>query len=191
MGVRLTEDEAWAELAAAHTGILTTLRRDGRPVSLPVWFVALDRHVYVRTPARTHKVGHVEHDPRATFLVERGERWAELCAVMLHADVDPARRRRRARHRRVHAHREVRRLPHRERAAPRRDARALRGGVGGVEADARRAVGDLGQQQAAPEVDDRQTSAAAVSFCDGRTLVPFHSGMSSPTLAAGHLVVVD
>jgi len=87
MGVRLTEDEAWSELAAAHTGILTTLRRDGRPVSLPVWFVALDRHVYVRTPARTHKVGHVEHDPRATFLVERGEHWAELCAVMLHADV--------------------------------------------------------------------------------------------------------
>ena len=87
MGVRLTDDEAWAELAAAHTGILTTLRRDGRPVSLPVWFVALDRHVYVRTPSRTHKVGHVQHDPRATFLVERGERWAELCAVMLHADV--------------------------------------------------------------------------------------------------------
>jgi hypothetical protein len=83
----LTEEEAWAELTAAHTGILTTLRRDGRPVSLPVWFVALDRHVYVRTPARTHKVGHVQHDPRATFLVERGERWAELCAVMLHADV--------------------------------------------------------------------------------------------------------
>ena len=88
MGVRLTEDEAWAELAAAHTGILTTLRRDGRPVSLPVWFVALDRTIYVRTPAGTHKVEHVRHDPRATFLVERGERWAELCAVMVHADVE-------------------------------------------------------------------------------------------------------
>ena len=88
MGVRLTEEEAWAELAAAHTGILTTLRRDGRPVSLPVWFVVLDQFVYVRTPARTHKVGHVHRDPRATFLVERGERWAELCAVMLHADVE-------------------------------------------------------------------------------------------------------
>jgi nitroimidazol reductase NimA-like FMN-containing flavoprotein (pyridoxamine 5'-phosphate oxidase superfamily) len=87
MGVRLTDDEGWAELAAAHTGILTTLRRDGRPVPLPVWFVVLDRHVYVRTPSRTRKVEHVEHDPRATFLVERGERWAELCAVMLHADV--------------------------------------------------------------------------------------------------------
>ena len=29
----------------------------------------------------------MRHDPRATFLVERGERWAELCAVMVHADV--------------------------------------------------------------------------------------------------------
>ncbi len=87
MSVRLDDDEAWAELAAAHTGILTTLRRDGRPVPLPVWFTVHDRRIYVRTPARTHKVEHVQHDPRATFLVERGERWAELCAVMVHADV--------------------------------------------------------------------------------------------------------
>ena len=40
MGVRLDDDEAWAELDAAHTGILTTLRRDGWPVSLPVWFAS-------------------------------------------------------------------------------------------------------------------------------------------------------
>jgi PPOX class probable F420-dependent enzyme len=88
MGVRLSEDEAWAELDTAHTGILTTLRRDGRPVSLPVWFVALDRKIYVRTPAKTRKVEHVRNDPRATFLVERGEKWIELCAVMVHADVE-------------------------------------------------------------------------------------------------------
>lgn len=88
MGVRLSDDEAWAELAAAHTGILTTLRRDGRPVSVPVWFAAFDRRVYVRTPAKTRKVEHVRHDSRATFLVERGERWIELCAVMVHADVE-------------------------------------------------------------------------------------------------------
>jgi PPOX class probable F420-dependent enzyme len=87
VSVRLTDEEAWAELSAAHTGILTTLRRDGRPVALPVWFTVLERHIYVRTPTRTHKVAHVRDDPRATFLVERGERWAELCAVMVHADV--------------------------------------------------------------------------------------------------------
>ena len=87
MGVRLSEDEAWAELEQAHTGILTTLRRDGRPVSVPVWFAAFDHLIYVRTPAKTRKVQHVERDPRATFLVERGEQWIELCAVMVHADV--------------------------------------------------------------------------------------------------------
>ena len=47
MGVRLSEEEAWAELGAAHTGILTTLRRDGRPVSLPVWFATVGRRIYV------------------------------------------------------------------------------------------------------------------------------------------------
>jgi nitroimidazol reductase NimA-like FMN-containing flavoprotein (pyridoxamine 5'-phosphate oxidase superfamily) len=88
MGVRLNDDEAWAELESAHTGILTTLRRDGRPVSVPVWFTAIDRRIYVRTPAKTRKVEHVRNDARATFLVERGERWIELCAVMVHADVD-------------------------------------------------------------------------------------------------------
>jgi nitroimidazol reductase NimA-like FMN-containing flavoprotein (pyridoxamine 5'-phosphate oxidase superfamily) len=88
MGVRLTEDEAWRELARAHTGIITTMRRDGMPVSLPTWFVAFDRHVYVRTPSTAKKVTHVQRDPRASFLVERGERWAELCAVMLYASVE-------------------------------------------------------------------------------------------------------
>ncbi|HEX4530444.1 MAG TPA: pyridoxamine 5'-phosphate oxidase family protein [Acidimicrobiia bacterium] len=52
MGVRLSEDEAWAELDAAHTGILTTLRRDGWPVSLPVWFATIGRQIYVRTRPR-------------------------------------------------------------------------------------------------------------------------------------------
>jgi len=88
MGVRLSEEEAWAELDTAHTGILTTLRRDGRPVSLPVWFATVGRTIYVSTPAKTRKVEHVRNDPRATFLVERGEKWIELCAVMVYADVE-------------------------------------------------------------------------------------------------------
>lgn len=81
--IRLTEDEAWAEIAAAHTGILTTLRRDGMPIALPVWFVADDRTVAVRTPAATKKIARVRNDPRASFLVESGERWVDLRAVHL------------------------------------------------------------------------------------------------------------
>ncbi len=81
--VRLDRDEAWATVAASHTGIFTSLRRDGMPITLPVWFVAFDHAVYMVTPAGTKKVARVRHDGRASFLVESGERWAELRAVML------------------------------------------------------------------------------------------------------------
>jgi PPOX class probable F420-dependent enzyme len=86
--IRLTEDEAWAEIASAHTGILTTLRRDGMPIALPVWFVADDRTIAMRTPAGTKKITRVRHDPRASFLVESGERWVDLRAVHLTGRVE-------------------------------------------------------------------------------------------------------
>jgi PPOX class probable F420-dependent enzyme len=81
MTIRLTLDEAWDAIGAAHTGILTTLRRNGMPIALPVWFVVDDRTIAMMTPAGTKKIARVRHDPRASFLVESGERWAELRAV--------------------------------------------------------------------------------------------------------------
>jgi hypothetical protein len=68
MNLRLSTEEAWATIEKAHTGIFTTLRADGWPISLPVWFVA--------------------NDPRASFLVESGERWSELLAVHLTGRVE-------------------------------------------------------------------------------------------------------
>jgi PPOX class probable F420-dependent enzyme len=82
-GIRLSVDEVWQTLERAHTGVLTTLRRDGVPISLPVWFVALDRRIYVSGPAQTKKFVRVGHDPRVSFLVESGERWVELLGVHL------------------------------------------------------------------------------------------------------------
>jgi nitroimidazol reductase NimA-like FMN-containing flavoprotein (pyridoxamine 5'-phosphate oxidase superfamily) len=79
LSVRLTDDEIWAMVTDAHTGIMTTLRRDGMPVSLPLWFACVDRVIYVHSRGR--KLQRIAHDPRASFLVESGERWAELKAV--------------------------------------------------------------------------------------------------------------
>ena len=89
MSIRLTADEAWTVVANAHTGILTTLRADGSPVSLPVWFAALDRTICFGTPEHTKKVARISRDPRASFLVESGERWAELRAVHLSGHLEP------------------------------------------------------------------------------------------------------
>lgn len=83
MGIRLTDDEAWAFLAESHTGILTTLRRDGSPVTLPVWHVVDDHAIYVGTPEKTKKVARIRHDERASFLVEAGEAWVDLTAVQV------------------------------------------------------------------------------------------------------------
>ena len=83
VGVAFEEDELWQFVATCHTGILTTLRADGWPVAVPVWFIVNDRRVYVRTPARTGKVAHVGGDPRVCFTVEAGLSWAELRAVVL------------------------------------------------------------------------------------------------------------
>jgi PPOX class probable F420-dependent enzyme len=81
MTIRLTLDEAWEAVGSSHTGILTTLRRDGMPIALPVWFAVDDRTIALMTPAGTKKIARIRHDPRASFLVESGERWAELRAV--------------------------------------------------------------------------------------------------------------
>lgn len=82
-GIRLSADEAWQTIERAHTGILTTLRGNGAPISLPVWFVALDRKIYVSGPAHTKKFIRLRRDPRVSFLIESGERWVDLVGVHL------------------------------------------------------------------------------------------------------------
>ena len=79
--IRLSVDEAWDTVLGAHTGVLTTLRRDGGPISLPVWFVVLNRHVYVSGPAHTKKFARIRNDPRVSFLIESGEQWIDLTGV--------------------------------------------------------------------------------------------------------------
>jgi PPOX class probable F420-dependent enzyme len=81
VAIRLSPDEAWGVIEGSHTGILTTLRADGSPVTLPSWFVVLDRTICMSTPSQTKKVRRIRRDPRASFLVESGLRWAELRAV--------------------------------------------------------------------------------------------------------------
>jgi nitroimidazol reductase NimA-like FMN-containing flavoprotein (pyridoxamine 5'-phosphate oxidase superfamily) len=78
-GFRMTDDEIWDFVANAHTGTMTTLRRDGMPISLPLWFAVIDRAVYVQT--RGKKLLRLANDPRASFLVESGDFWADLKAV--------------------------------------------------------------------------------------------------------------
>jgi nitroimidazol reductase NimA-like FMN-containing flavoprotein (pyridoxamine 5'-phosphate oxidase superfamily) len=83
VSIRLSRDEAWEELARAHTGIFTSLKADGTPITLPVWFVAVGERIYISAPARTKKIARLRRNPRCCFLVESGTYWRELKAVLL------------------------------------------------------------------------------------------------------------
>lgn len=75
----MTTDEIWRYLTEGHTGILTTLRRDGVPIAMPLWYAVLDGQIYAQTRGR--KLARIRRDPRASFLVESGEHWKDLKAV--------------------------------------------------------------------------------------------------------------
>ena len=66
-------------LTTSVNGTLTTLRANGQPIALPVWYVVLDQKIYMVT--RGKKVVRLRNDGRCSFLVESGERWADLRAV--------------------------------------------------------------------------------------------------------------
>jgi len=83
VGVQLTDAEVWEFVGKSHTGILTTLDREGFPVSLPTWHVVIDRKVYLRTRDAAAKAKRLRRDPRACFLVEGGEHWIDLKAACL------------------------------------------------------------------------------------------------------------
>jgi PPOX class probable F420-dependent enzyme len=79
----MTRDEVWARLAATHTGIVTTLRRDGTPIATPTWFAVHEAAVYFGTPSKSKKAARLRRNPKVGFIVEGGKRWAELWAVHL------------------------------------------------------------------------------------------------------------
>ena len=81
VSVRMTQDEIWEFLTNGHRGIFVTLRRDGMPIALPMSYAVVDGAIYMNT--RGKKLLRIRRDARAAFLVETGERWAELKAVHL------------------------------------------------------------------------------------------------------------
>ena len=83
---RMSEEEIWSYVESAYTGIFTTLRRDGMPIALPIWYACIDRKIYMDT--RRKKLTRVANDPRASFLVEDGARWSELKAVHMTGTID-------------------------------------------------------------------------------------------------------
>lgn len=71
-------------LRSERVCVLASLGPDGLPDPLPMWYVIDDAgRIVMRTYAKSQKVKNLERDPRASALVEAGDRYAELRGVQL------------------------------------------------------------------------------------------------------------
>lgn len=84
MGVELSREELNHYLLTAPRAILCVSRGDERPpVALPMWFGWIEGQVVMHTLADSPKVGHIRRHPQVSCLVESGEHYYTLKAVML------------------------------------------------------------------------------------------------------------
>ncbi|MCT2401569.1 pyridoxamine 5'-phosphate oxidase family protein [Novosphingobium mangrovi (ex Huang et al. 2023)] len=87
--VRMTPEETRAYQGGERRIILVTNGPEGLPHPVPMNYGLDDEgRVLITSFARSQKVCNLERDPRAALLVESGETYAELKAVILYADVE-------------------------------------------------------------------------------------------------------
>jgi nitroimidazol reductase NimA-like FMN-containing flavoprotein (pyridoxamine 5'-phosphate oxidase superfamily) len=87
--IRMSPEEERAYLAACSRVIVTTNGPDGMPHPVPMNY-GLDPggRIVITAFRKSQKIRNLERDPRATLLVESGETYAELKAVMAWCDAE-------------------------------------------------------------------------------------------------------
>ena len=68
-------------LSQAHYGILTTLKKDGSPISEPVWFDWDGKAVRIFTGVKSAKIKRIRRDARVTFLVANHPDEEDACVA--------------------------------------------------------------------------------------------------------------
>ncbi|MBV9512365.1 MAG: pyridoxamine 5'-phosphate oxidase family protein [Caulobacteraceae bacterium] len=88
MSVKLTPEEIDEFLTQGHTLVIATIRKSGEPFMTPLWYVWQDGAFWVGTLAKSAKVQHIRRDPRVCCMVEEGDNWIDLRAVVANCDAE-------------------------------------------------------------------------------------------------------
>lgn len=87
--IRMTPEEVRSYLSGQRRIVLVTTGPDGMPHPLPMNYGLDDEgRVLITSFRKSQKVKNLERDPRATLLVESGEAYADLKAVVLYCEVE-------------------------------------------------------------------------------------------------------
>jgi hypothetical protein len=87
--IRMTPQEVRAYLAEQRRIIIVTNGPGGLPHPVPMNYgIDAEGRVIITTFRKSQKVRNLERDPRAALLIESGETYAGLKAVILYCDVE-------------------------------------------------------------------------------------------------------
>ena len=83
--IRMSDDEVRSFLEGSKTISVVSLRPDGFPHPMPMWFVLEpDGAIRMTTYAKSQKVKNLERDPRVSLLAEAGSEYPELRGVVMY-----------------------------------------------------------------------------------------------------------
>jgi PPOX class probable F420-dependent enzyme len=88
-------DEVRALLEAPNPAVITTLRRDGQPVSVATWYAMVGDRVLVNMDEGRVRLKHLRHDPRVGMTVLDDGNWGRHVSLVgrvveLYEDTDLA-----------------------------------------------------------------------------------------------------
>lgn len=81
--IRMSDAEVAEFLHGRHTMNIATLRADGTPHLVAMWYGFIGEAPAFWTYGRSQKIVNLRRDPRITCLVEEGDEYAELAGVEL------------------------------------------------------------------------------------------------------------
>ncbi len=84
----MTAQEIADFISEPATAILTTLGADGWPHSVGMWFAHANGELHMWAYAKSQKVANLRRDPRAAFIVERGDTYDSLRGVLVRGRVE-------------------------------------------------------------------------------------------------------
>lgn len=83
MGIALTQPEIDEYMLSSPRGILCVSRGNLAPLALPMWFGWIDGKVMMSTLLDSKKVEPLRRNPQVSFLVESGEAYFTLKALLV------------------------------------------------------------------------------------------------------------
>lgn len=83
MGIALSQPEIDAYMLSSPRGILCVSRQNQAPLALPMWFAWSDGKVRMSTLLTSKKVESIRKSPQVSFLVESGQAYFTLKALLV------------------------------------------------------------------------------------------------------------